>query len=129
MGAVQGNMAQAQTPTDQHNGAKAQNMTPEQRVEKRTTYLTTKLALSTEQTTKVKEALTNFEKNRTPDKAALKKNKENFDQQMAGILDPEQMEKYKAVQEERKEEIKKAMDEREKEKAKSGSTEEDKSGK
>jgi Spy/CpxP family protein refolding chaperone len=109
----------------QPNAEKMASMTPEERTEKRTELLKSKLLLSKDQTDKVRDAIYKLESQRGADKNEMKLNREAFDNEMVSILDPEQLEKYRALQQERKEQMKKAQQEKES-KAKIQSTEEDK---
>jgi hypothetical protein len=89
-----------------------QQLTPEQRAQRRADLLKAKLMLSDEQTEKVKEASLRLAQNRDANRDDMRKEQEAFDNALRGILNPEQIEKYEAMNEERKERIKARMEER-----------------
>ncbi|MFN8153587.1 MAG: hypothetical protein U0Y08_04770 [Bacteroidia bacterium] len=91
--------------------AKRTPPTPEVRAERRTAMLKDKLLLTEEQKTKVYDALLKFEKSRVTDQQQIKANREAYEAELRTILTPEQLEKYEAMREERKAEIKKKAEE------------------
>ncbi len=100
--------------------------TPEQRAERRASHLKSELVLTEEQYAQVKEAALKNEKERST-KDTKKKAGENFEAALKGILNPEQMEKFVSMKEERKEKVKANMEEkRNEEKTKSERAVEDK---
>ena len=100
--------------------------TPEQRAERRASHLKSELVLTEEQYAQVKEAALKIEKERST-KDTKKKAGENFEAALKGILNPEQMEKFVSMKEERKEKVKANMEEkRNEEKTKSERAVEDK---
>ena len=99
---------------------------PEQRAERRASHLKSELVLTEEQYAQVKEAALKIEKERST-KDTKKKAGENFEAALKGILNPEQMEKFVSMKEERKEKVKANMEEkRNEEKTKSERAVEDK---
>ena len=100
--------------------------TPEQRAERRANHLKSQLVLSEEQYIQVKDAALKIEKERST-KDTKKKAGEDFEVALKGILNPEQMEKFVALKEEKKEKVKAHMEKkRNEEKTKSEEATEDK---
>ncbi len=100
--------------------------TPEQRAERRASHLKSQLVLTEEQYAQVKEAALKIEKERST-KDTKKKAGDDYEAALRGILNPEQMEKFVALKEERKEKVKARMEEkRNEEKTKSEGEVEDK---
>jgi protein CpxP len=100
--------------------------TPEQRAERRANHLKTQLVLTEEQYVQVKAAALKIEKEKNS-KDMKNKAGERFEAALQGILNPEQMEKYTSMREERKEKVKERMEEkRNEEKTKSEGATEDK---
>ena len=100
--------------------------TPEQRAERRASHLKSQLVLTEEQYAQVKEAALKIEKERST-KDTKKKAGDDYEAALKGILNPEQMEKYVALKEERKEKVKAHIEEkRNEEKTKSEGAVEDK---
>lgn len=107
-----------------HKPAQRTPPTPEQRAERRTALLKDKLLLSEDQKTKVYDAVLKLEKQRATDQQQIKANRETYETELRTILTPEQAEKYEAMKEQRKEDIKKRAEEhRNAEKMKDGGTE------
>lgn len=97
-----------------------QQLTPEQKAQRRADLLKAKLMLSDEQAEKVKEASLKLSQNRVANRDQARQDQEAFDNALRGILNPEQMEKYEAMNEERKERIKARMEERRTEEKRQG---------
>ena len=100
--------------------------TPEQRAERRASHLKKQLILTEEQYVQVKAAALKIEKERNS-KDAKRKAGEEFEAQLKGILNPEQMEKFISMKEVRKQKVKARMEEkRNEDKTKSEGAVEDK---
>ncbi|MBK9638127.1 MAG: DUF3627 domain-containing protein [Bacteroidetes bacterium] len=100
--------------------------TPEQRAERRANHLKSQLVLTEEQYAQVKAAALKIENERIS-KDTKKKAGDDFEVALKGILNPEQMEKFMSMKEERKEKVKAKMEEkRNEDKTKSEGAVEDK---
>lgn len=111
-GAVQTAFAQQARNKAQGQGSVQQKATPEQRADRRAQLLKAKLMLSDEQAQKVKDASLRQEQSRAADMEKRKSNQDAFEQELRTILNPEQLEKYEAMQEERRDKMKARMEER-----------------
>jgi len=76
-------------------------MTPEQRIEKRVSALQKKLTLTDAQASQVKQLFEAQEKIKEDDKKDAKASHQNMIDQMGKILTPDQMAKFKEMQEQR----------------------------
>lgn len=94
-----------------HKPAQRTPPTPEQRAERRTAVLKDKLLLSEEQKTKVYQAILKLEKQRVNDQKQMKANREAYETELGTILTPEQHEKYEAMKDQHKQDIKKRAEE------------------
>jgi Spy/CpxP family protein refolding chaperone len=90
----------------------AQQLTPEQRAEKRTELLKAKLLLNDDQTSKVKAAALKVETQRSSDREKSLEARQTFDNEVKAILDPEQLEKYEAMKDQRRTQVKKRVEDR-----------------
>lgn len=86
--------------------------TPEQRAERRTALLKDKLLLTEDQQKEVYTATLKQEQQRNRDRDEMKQNREAFENDLQRILTPEQMKKYEALKEQKKEEAKARMEQR-----------------
>ena len=108
-----GNIALGQTATPTSAPSTqptvAAKITPDQRAERRAADLKTRLGLSDEQTAKVKKIILDNENQRNADMktagqdkdarvAAMKKNREQLDNDLAKVFTADQLAKYKASQ-------------------------------
>jgi len=101
------NLAQAQEKRQA-----TQQLTPEQRAEKRTALLKEKLLLNDDQTSKVKAAALKAETQRSTDREKSMEARQAFDNEVKAILDPEQLEKYEAMKDQRRTQVKNRIEER-----------------
>ncbi|MBL7924884.1 MAG: hypothetical protein JNL88_11850 [Bacteroidia bacterium] len=97
----------AQNQKKQHK-----ELSAEQRADKRTELLKTKLLLSDEQSRQVHAAALHMEQNRSNEKGKMRAGREEFESSLRSILNPEQLEKYEALREEKKEQVKQRVEER-----------------
>ncbi len=89
-----------------------QQLTPEQRAEKRTELLKAKLLLNDDQTSKVKAAALKVETQRSSDREKALEARQTFDNEVKAILDPEQLEKYESMKDQRRTQVKKRIEDR-----------------
>lgn len=105
-------LGSAQVQAQSNRPAQRTPPTPEVRAERRAMSMKEKLMLTDEQKAKVYDAVLVLEKQRGADQQKMKANRDQFESELHNILTPEQMEKYEAMREERKAEVKKRMEER-----------------
>lgn len=101
------NLAQAQEKRQA-----TQQLTPDQRAEKRTALLKEKLLLNDDQTSKVKAAALKAETQRSTNREKSIEARQAFDNEVKAILDPEQLEKYEAMKDQRRTQVKNRIEER-----------------
>lgn len=93
-------------------GGQRKPATPEQRAERRADLLKDKLMLTEEQRNQVYAATLRLEQQRSTDQKEMRQSREAYDNQLQSIFSPEQMEKYEAMREQRKDDIKAKMEQR-----------------
>lgn len=100
-------------------------LTAEQRADRRTELLKAKLLLNEDQTLKVRAAALKAETQKTNDQEKAREARQTFDSEVKAVLDPEQLEKYESLKEQRKTQIKQRTQEhRDQEKVNSTVTDE-----
>jgi Spy/CpxP family protein refolding chaperone len=80
-------------------------MTPDQKAEKRTKYMTEKLSLSADQSAQIKAIILKNQGIKQTDQAEMKKMRMQMDADINNVLNPEQQAKYKALKDEKKAEM------------------------
>ncbi len=85
-------------------------LSPEQRADRRAETLKAKLMLTEDQTTKVRAAALKAEQSRSENQEKTLENRKAFDQELRSILNQEQLEKYEAMKNQRKEQVKTRME-------------------
>jgi hypothetical protein len=86
-------------------------MTSDQRADRRTDELKSKLKLDESQTAKVREAFQKFEAQRGSSQDDMRQNRETLDAALNGILTAEQQAEYQKIKDARKEQMKARMQE------------------
>lgn len=76
--------------------------TPEQRADRMSNHLQSNLSLTDEQKQKVKDLFLEQEKKREADQTKRKETREEMDKSLTKIFTPEQMEKYKKMEADRR---------------------------
>ncbi len=96
----------------QERRSAAKQLSAEERANKRAELLKSKLVLTDDQTARVKAAALKAEQERSNDREKAMATRQTFEKELGEILNPEQMEKYEAMKDQRRSEVKKKMEER-----------------
>jgi protein CpxP len=90
----------------QEAGSQRPKLTPEQKSERMTSHLKERLSLTDDQTEKVKAIYLAHAQQMSDGKGSKKTSRDDLEKSLAGVLTPEQLEKFKSFKAERKDKMK-----------------------